>query len=309
MHAVAEAALEAVLVQQLHEELKVLLLAVVGGGGEEQEVAGKGREHLSQVVALGVLDLVAKEGGRHLVGLVAYYQVPAAVAGLEQRLAVLVAGQLVHARYGQRRLREPVACSGRLQLVVGHDLKRQLEPPVELILPLLGQAAGTHHQAALQVSADFELLYQQSRHDGLSGAGIVCQKKPEGLAGQHRVVYGRDLVGQRLHIGCVDGKDGIKEVGQLDSPCLGGEAEEVAVPVKRPLQAASEYLEAGLVIPVEEAGVHASGVRHLVGEAHGGPAEPLDRYDLHGPVGRHSENADARSEVFQPCHAFLLLIP
>ena len=83
MHAVAEAALEAVAVEQRHEELEVLLLAVVRRGGHQQEVAGEGREQLAQLVALGVLDLAAEEGGRQLVGLVADDQVPAAVRRLE----------------------------------------------------------------------------------------------------------------------------------------------------------------------------------------------------------------------------------
>ena len=69
--AVAEAALEAVAIEQGHEELEVLFLAVVRRGGHQQEVAGERREQLAQPVALGVLDLAAEERGGHLVGLVA----------------------------------------------------------------------------------------------------------------------------------------------------------------------------------------------------------------------------------------------
>ena len=71
MDAVAEAALEAVAVEQRHEELEVLFLAVVRRGRHQQEVARERREELAEPVALGVLDLAAEEGGRHLVRLVA----------------------------------------------------------------------------------------------------------------------------------------------------------------------------------------------------------------------------------------------
>ena len=89
--AVAEPALEAVAVEQRHEELEVLFLAVVRRRRHQQEVPGQRREQLPELVALGVLDLAAEEGGRHLVRFVADDEVPAAVGRLELRLHVLVA--------------------------------------------------------------------------------------------------------------------------------------------------------------------------------------------------------------------------
>ena len=46
VHAVAEPALEAVAVEQRHEELEVLFLAVVRRRRHQQEVAGERREQL-----------------------------------------------------------------------------------------------------------------------------------------------------------------------------------------------------------------------------------------------------------------------
>ena len=101
--AVAELALEAVAVEQGHEELEVGLLAVVRRRGQQQEVPGQRREELPEPVALRVLDLAAEVGGAELVGLVADDQVP--VGLLELGLDVLVAAELVEAADGQRSSR------------------------------------------------------------------------------------------------------------------------------------------------------------------------------------------------------------
>jgi hypothetical protein len=57
---VAELALEAVAVEQRHEQLEVGLLAVVRRGGQQQEVPRHGGEQLPQPVTLGVRHLVAE---------------------------------------------------------------------------------------------------------------------------------------------------------------------------------------------------------------------------------------------------------
>jgi hypothetical protein len=48
MHAVSEAPLEAISIEQSHEELEILLLAVVRCGREEEEVPSEGRQQLSK---------------------------------------------------------------------------------------------------------------------------------------------------------------------------------------------------------------------------------------------------------------------
>ena len=154
VHAVAEAALEAVAVEQRHEELEVLLLAVVRRGRHQQEVAGERPEQLAELVALGVLDLAAEDRGRQLVRLVADDEVPAAVGRLQLGLHVLVARQLVEAGDDAGCVsRNQLPVRGRLELVVGEDLEVQVEAAAQLVLPLLGQAAGADDEAALQVAA------------------------------------------------------------------------------------------------------------------------------------------------------------
>ena len=166
---VAEAAFEAVAVEQGEEELEVLLFAVVRRRRQQQEVAGQARQELPEAVALRVLDLAAEEGRRQLVRLVAHDQVPAGVGRLQLLLHVLVARQLVEAGDDQVGLQEPVAGAGGFELVVGEDLERKLEPAVELVLPLFGEAAGADDEATLQVAARDQLLDEQAGHDVLAG--------------------------------------------------------------------------------------------------------------------------------------------
>ena len=90
VHAVPEAALEAIRVEQRHEELEVLLFAVVRCGRRQQKVSATATEELSELVAFGVLHLAPVEARRHAVGLVAYDQVPLlrrSQLGLKVRIA------------------------------------------------------------------------------------------------------------------------------------------------------------------------------------------------------------------------------
>ena len=163
VNAVAEAALEAIAVEQRHEELEVLFLAVVRRRRHQQEVPRQRREELAEPVALGVLDLAAEEGGRHLVRLVADDEIPAAVGRLQLLLHVLVARELVEPGDDEVGFQEPVAGAGGFELVVGQDLERQMEAPVEFVLPLFGEAARADDEAALQVAARDQLLHEQAR--------------------------------------------------------------------------------------------------------------------------------------------------
>jgi hypothetical protein len=62
-----------------------------------------------------------------------------------------------------------------------------------------------------------ELFDEETRHDRLASAGIVCQQKAEWLARQHRFVDRRNLVRERVHEGRVNGQHGVKEVSEADS--------------------------------------------------------------------------------------------
>ncbi len=176
MHAVARPAFETVAVEQRHEKLEILRLAVMRRRRHKQQMPGELAEELAEAVALGVLDLIAKEGGRHLVSFVANHKVPVGVGQLG--LDVLITAQLVQAADGHRILGEPIAGARRFKLVVRQDLEGELESLVKFVLPLLGEIAGAHDHAAVQIAADQQFLDEETGHNRLAGAGIVSQKEP-----------------------------------------------------------------------------------------------------------------------------------
>jgi len=141
MNPVAEAAFETVAVEEGHKELKVSLLTVVRRRRHQEEVPCEGRKKLAEPVSLGVFSLRAENGGRHLVRLVTDHKIPATIRRLEFLLYVLIARELVKPGNDKVGLKEPVAGACRLELVVGENLKGQMKSVVELVLPLLGEAA------------------------------------------------------------------------------------------------------------------------------------------------------------------------
>ena len=296
VHAVAEPALEAVAIEQRHEELEVLFLAVVRRGRHQQEVAGERREQLAEAVALGVLDLAAEERGRQLVRLVADDEVPAAVGRLQLLLHVLVARELVEPGDDEVVLQEPVAGAGGFELVVGQDLEGQVEAAVELVLPLLGEAAGADDQAALQVAAGDQLLDEQAGHDGLAGAGIVGEQEAQRLARQHGLVDGRDLVRQRIDQRGVDGQHRVEQVGEADAVRLGDQAEQGAVAVEAPGPALLRRLR-GAARRGGRAARSRRGRWGLVGQLQGLRAEPLHADDRDQGVRQDSAHGGVGCEV------------
>ena len=252
VHAIPVAALETVSIQQCHEQLKVCLFAVVRSGRHQQEMACQGREQLPQSITLGVLGFAAKNRGRHLVGFVANHQVPAAIRSLQLLLYLFIAREFVQPGDDQVGLHEPVAGTRRFQLVIGQNLERQVKAPVQLVLPLLGQAAGAHDQAALQVTAGDQLLDQQPGHDGLAGTGVVRQQKTQRLAWQHGLVDGRDLVRQRVNHRGMDRQHRVKQVGKPDSLRFGYEAKQRAIAVEAPWPALLYQVEPGFGVAIQQ---------------------------------------------------------
>jgi hypothetical protein len=114
------------------------------------------------------------------VSFVANHKVPVGVGQLG--LDVLITAQLVQAADGHRILGEPIAGARRFKLVVRQDLEGELESLVKFVLPLLGEIAGAHDHAAVQIAADQQFLDEETSHNRLAGAGIVSQKEPPGLA-------------------------------------------------------------------------------------------------------------------------------
>ena len=63
MDPIPKTALETIAVQQGHEKLKVLFLAVVRGGRHKEKMASERGEEPPEVIAFGIFDLAAEEGG------------------------------------------------------------------------------------------------------------------------------------------------------------------------------------------------------------------------------------------------------
>ena len=95
-----------------------------------------------------------------------------------------------------------------------------MEAPVQLVLPLLREAARADDQATLQVAAGDQLLHQEPRHDGLSRARVVGQQEAERLARQHGVVDTHDLMRQRLDQRRVDGEHWVEQMRETNAVSL-----------------------------------------------------------------------------------------
>ena len=234
MHAITKAALETVAIEQRHEELEILFLAVMRSCGHQEEVPRQTREELPEVIALGVFDFAAEEGGRELVRLVADDQVPTAIRDLQLLLHVFVAREFVETGDDEVVFEEPVAGARRFELVIGQDLEGKLETAVKFVLPLLGQAAGADDEATLQVAARDQFLDEQTGHDGLACAGIVGEQEAQRLTREHGLVDGRDLVRQRLDERGMYREHRVEQMRETDTMRLRDEAEQMAVAVEAP---------------------------------------------------------------------------
>ncbi len=113
--------------------------------------------------------------------------------------------------------KEPVSRPRCLKLVVRQNLERQMEAPVEFVLPLLGKAAGTYNEAALQIAARNQFFHEQAGHDGFPGAGIIGQQESEGLTRKHGFVNGSDLMRQRIDDRGMDREHRVEEMREADA--------------------------------------------------------------------------------------------
>ena len=235
-------------------------------------------------VAFGVLDLAAEEGGRHLVGLVADDEIPAAVRRLELLLHVLVAAELVQPAMTRlvSRNQLPVRAASSLSFVRSRRAggSAGTARPATARPGCRGRRPGT-----AEVAAGDQLLDEEPGHDGLAGAGVVGQQEAQRLAGQHRLVDRRDLVRQRLDQRGVDGEQRVEEVGQADAVGLGDEAEQGPVAVEAPRPAGDGDLEGRLAVAVEQFVPEPAG-RVLIGQLDRRRAVPLDVDDGHEAVGQ-----------------------
>ena len=215
MGTLAELAVEAVAVQQRHEELEVFFLAVVGCSRHQQVVAGKAAQELAQLESACLVDLVAEVVGRHLVGLVHHDQVP---LGLRQQLLVLlVARELVQAGNQAVLLGKVVAAVALLLLFAAEKLEVQPEFLAQFVLPLLRQGTRRDDEHAPGVGTQGHFSDQQARHHGLACSGVVGQHKAQRLTREHGFVNGGNLVRQGFDVGGVHRHQGVKQVRQADA--------------------------------------------------------------------------------------------
>ena len=190
----------------------------------------------------------------------------------------------------------PVRAASSLSLV--RISKGRWKRRLQLVLPLLDQAAGADDEAALEVAAGDQLLDEEAGHDGLARAGVVREQEAQRLARQHRLVDRGDLVRQRLDQRGVDREHRVEQVRQADAVRLGDQAEERPVAVEAPGTTGGHDLQHGLVVPIEQLVADpAAGV--LVGELHGVRAEPLHADHRHQPVGQDAAHDGIRLEGFE----------
>ena len=243
--AFAELAVEAVAVQQRHEELEVFLLAVVRRGSHQQVVPRQAAQQLAQLEASALVELVAEVVRRHLVGFVHDDQVP--FGPHQQLLIVLVAGKLVETGDEPVLFGEVVAAVALLLLLAAEELEVQSELLTQFVLPLLGQRAGRDDEHTTCVGPKGHLPDEQAGHDRLAGAGVVGQHEAQRLTGQHGFVDGRDLVRQGLDVGGVDRHQRVEQVGQTDAVGLQRQLERGGVGVEGPGPACRSQAQAVLV--------------------------------------------------------------
>ena len=217
---------------------------------------------------------------------------------------VLVARELIHPRDQQRVLLErrlaPNTVCSRLR---GQDLEREPELQIQLVLPLLDQAAGGDDQAALDVVAQDQLLDVEPGHDRLAGAWVVGEQEPQRRARQQLAVDRAHLVGQRLDVRRRDRQHRVEQARELDPLALGDELEVGGVSVE------GTRLELGdrellLGVATEDA---------LAELALSGLVRQLDRIGpvrLHGDdrdvlPGNHASKTQARLEILKLATRFL----
>ena len=183
-----------------------------------------------------------------------------------------------------------------------------MKAPVQLVLPLLGEAAGADDEAALEVATGNQLFDQQAGHNRLARARVIGQQEAQRLTRQHRLVDGSDLVGQRLNQRGMDGKHRVKEVSQPDTVGLRDEAEEAAITVEAPRAAHADQFQRRLALAVEQHHTGAS-ARILVGQLNRLAAIPRNVDHGDQAIRQDTSEQRARGKLFQTRHCHLSATP
>ena len=294
-----EAPFETISVEKAHEKLEILFLAVVRRRRHQQKMAGEAASQSTQLVALGVSDLLAEKRRRHAVGLVAHDQVPGR-RGFQPGFQVVVAGKHVESGNQAGSLCKGIAGHGRFGLLAAHDVEGEIEFVIEFVLPLFDQTPGRDDQASFQAAANQQFLDQQAGHDSLPGARIVGQQETQRLAIQHRTIDCGDLVRQRLDLRGIDGDIGIEEIRETDTQRLRNETKQASVSVKSETARRSNFAEVGLVFPIEDA--LAKAVRPLPGDLDRVGAVGTRGDDFHRAIAQNTSKTAAGNDAFKFHH-------
>jgi hypothetical protein len=263
-------------------------------------VSAQAAHELPEPVTLGVVDLAAEEGRRHLVSFVHHDEIP--IGLLQLRLDVIrIPAHSIEPANGERVLQEPVACPRRFDLVVGQDLERQVEPLVQFVLPLLGQCAGTNDEAAAQVAADEQFLDEQPGHDRLACSRIVRQQETQRLPRQHLPVDRGDLVRQRLDERSVNGQKGIEQVRHANPHRLGNQPQQRTIAIERPGPTRGHDGQRRLSVAEEQFAAQPS-CAVFIGQLDHGVAVPLDVDDRNDRLGENTLDRGSARQFFQATH-------
>ena len=124
---------------------------------------------------------------------------------------------------------EDVAVRLRVRELPGQQLEGEAELLPQLVLPLLDKPAGRDDQAALQVTAEHQLLDIEAGHDRLARAGVVGEQEPQRGPLDQLAVDGLDLVRERFKIRRVHREHRVEPARHPYPQRLGGQLELRAV--------------------------------------------------------------------------------
>ncbi len=179
MNPVTKTAFKAVAVEECHEELEVSLFPVVRVAVISRKwrvrVESSWPSRTAWCISFGPEDrgdiLWASSQPRH----------PTGNPALELPLHILVARELVERAMTRLVSRSNCRACG-FEPVVSENLEGQMEAVVELVLPLLGEAARADDETALQVPAAISSLIR-GPHDRFAGARSSASRKRSGWRG------------------------------------------------------------------------------------------------------------------------------
>ena len=214
-------------------------------------------------------------------GFIADHQIPTTIGRLQLLLDIFITRKFIKPSDHQIGFEKPVTGTSRFQFIIGENLKRQLKAPIELILPLLGQTAGTDYQATFQVAAGNQFLDKQAGHNSFSGTGIVGQQKAQGLARQQGFVNRGNLVWERINNRSMNCKDRIEEVGQTDAVGLRSQTKKAAITIKTPRPTTLNYFQLWFIMTIEQLVGNLTS-RGLISQLQGFGTEPLNTNNRNG---------------------------